>query len=79
MAGLVLHRIAQGQFFIDGNKRTAVVATTIFLRNHGLVLRLDRTVVNDVVWGFAGSDGVAAKYGQDDAVQFIFGNVLPRA
>ena len=24
MAGLLLHRIAQGQFFLDGNKRTAV-------------------------------------------------------
>jgi prophage maintenance system killer protein len=36
MAGLLLYRIAEGQFFLDGNKRTAVVAATIFLRNHGL-------------------------------------------
>ena len=45
MAGLLLYRIAQGQFFLDGNKRTAVVATTIFLRNHGLAPRLDRTAI----------------------------------
>lgn len=80
MAGLLLHRIAQGQFFLDGNKRTAVVASTIFLRNHGLSLRLDRKITNDLMWGFAaGVGGTPAKYGEEDAIQFIFDNVMPRA
>lgn len=79
MAGLLLYRVAQGQFFLDGNKRTAVVAATIFLRNHGLVLHLDRPMVNDLMWGFAVSEGgVSAKYGEDDAVKFDFDNVMPR-
>jgi prophage maintenance system killer protein len=79
MAGLLLHRIAEGQFFIDGNKRTAVAAAAIFLKNHGLDLRLDRAVVSNLVWGFAkGLGGVPAKYTEEDAIQFVFDNVLPR-
>ena len=79
MAGLLLYRIAQGQFFLDGNKRTAVVAATIFLCNHGLLLRLDRPTVNDLMCGFAvGEGGVPAKYRDQDAVQFVFDNVMPR-
>ena len=79
MAGLLLYRIAQGQFFLDGNKRTAVVAATIFLSNHGLLLRLDRPTVNDLMCGFAeGEGGVPAKYRDQDAVQFVFDNVMPR-
>lgn len=77
--GLVLYRLAQGQFFMDGNKRTAVIATTIFLKNQGLTLKLDRQVVSELTWGFAVSmDGTPAKYVEDDVIQFIFNSVLPR-
>ena len=41
---------------------------------------LDRPTVNDLMWGFAaGEGGVAAKYGELDAVQFVFDNVMPHA
>jgi hypothetical protein len=79
MAGLLLHRIAEGQFFFDGNKRTALAATLIFLQNHGLKLRLPGDEIDQLLWGFAkGSDGSPAKYGEDDAVKFILDNILPR-
>jgi prophage maintenance system killer protein len=80
MAGLLLHRISQGQYFFDGNKRTGVLACAIFLQNHGLQLKLDRVQVAELVWGFAAPmDGSLAKYGEDDAIQFVFDNVLPRS
>lgn len=80
MAGLLLYRIAEGQFFLDGNKRTALAATLIFLQNHGLKLRLCGDEIEQLLWGFAkGTGGAPAKYGEEDAIRFIFDNVLPRA
>lgn len=78
MAGLLLYRLAQGQFFLDGNKRTAVVAAAIFCRSHGLDLHLDRKRVNELIWGFAhGADGTPPKYGEAEAVEYIFANIVP--
>ncbi len=79
MAGLLLYRIAEGQFFLDGNKRTALLACYFFLHDNGLSLRTEEDEVNDLMWGFA-KDHVTgiAKYNQTDAIQFIFENVLPR-
>lgn len=80
MAGLLLHRIAEGQFFKDGNKRTALLSAVTFLQNNGHRLRVERDIVRDLMWGFAKPMGVAnakAKYGEADAIQFIFDNILP--
>ena len=80
MAGLLLYRIAQGQFFLDGNKRTALLSTVMFLKNNGHGLRVDRNTVNDLMWGFAPShdDPIKpAKYKEEDSIQYIFDNILP--
>lgn len=38
LAAVLAHGIAEGQKFIDGNKRTALVALDLFLRLNGYVL-----------------------------------------
>jgi hypothetical protein len=80
MAGLILYRIAQGQYFLDANKRTALLSTRVFLGNNSHNLRVDRDVVRDLMWGFAPpiNDPTApAKYKEEDAVKFIFDNIMP--
>ena len=80
MAGLLLYRIAQGQFFLDANKRTALIAMVVFLGNNGHKIRIERGVVNDLMWGFAPPEddpGKGPKYKQEDAIQFVFDNILP--
>ncbi|WP_414697029.1 Fic family protein [Oligoflexus sp.] len=46
MAGLLLYRIAEGQFFMDGNKRTAIFAAWFFLANNGYSLYMDENRLN---------------------------------
>ncbi len=78
MAGLILYRIAQGQFFLDGNKRTSLLSAFYFLGNNGYQLRIVRSVVNDLLWGFAPSEddpSQSPKYSENDAIQFIFDNI----
>ncbi len=79
MAGLLLYRIAEGQFFMDGNKRTALLSSYFFLHNNGLKLYIDRSEVDQLIWGFAKdiSSG-KAKFFEDDAIQYVFDNVMPR-
>src|SRR4051794_30904685 len=47
IAGLLLYRIAQGQFFLDGNKRTALLSCVCFLWNNGHRLRMPRDEVSN--------------------------------
>ena len=80
MAGLPLFRVAQGQFFLDGNKRTALLATKAFLHNNGHQIRIERKIVSDLIWGFASpvSDpSLPPRYKESDAIQWVFDNVLP--
>lgn len=80
MAGLLLYRIAQGQFFLDANKRTALNAMKVFLHNNGHQIRIDKKVVSDLVWGFAppiNDPNQPPKYKEDDSVQWVFDNILP--
>lgn len=78
MAGLLLYRIAQGQFFMDGSKRTAVTAAWAFLRNNGHELYIDRKRLDDLLWGFAKDPQTGvAKYSEHDAIQYIFDNIMP--
>jgi Fic/DOC family len=82
IAGLLLYRIAEGQFFSDGNKRTAIAACYFFLLNNGYTLRIERKTVNDLLWGFARSEddpNAPPRYSDRDAVQFIFDNIMPRS
>ena len=41
LAAVVAHGIAEGQHFVDGNKRTAFLAMTVFLDRNGYELRAD--------------------------------------
>lgn len=78
MAGLLLYRVAEGQFFMDGNKRTALLATWFFLKNNGCDLFVDRQKLNDLIWGFAKDTSTAiAKYSEKDAIQYIYDNISP--
>lgn len=78
MAGLLLYRIAEGQFFLDGSKRTALLATFFFLKNNGYQLYIDEPRLDDLIWGFAKDPGTGiAKYSEDDAIQYIFDNIIP--
>lgn len=45
-AAHILHRIARGHIFLDGNKRTAVMACLTFLQMNGQTLRLDMQVID---------------------------------
>lgn len=77
MAALLMHRIAQGQYFFDGNKRTALLSSYWFLRNNGLGLNINRYEVNDLIWGFASQNGNQPKYNEDDAFRYIEDNIYP--
>lgn len=78
MAGLLLYRVAQGQYFLDGNKRTAITTAFTFMRNNGYRLLTDRDTTRDLLWGFAQDTGNGQmKYNLDDAIKFIEDNSLP--
>jgi prophage maintenance system killer protein len=81
MAGLLLYRIAEGQYFVDGNKRTSVLACVAFLSTNGLKLHVVDDELDDLIWNFAPPPNdpmKAPKYSEDDAIQYIFDNVLPK-
>jgi Fic/DOC family len=81
MAGLLLFRIAQGQFFLDGNKRTALLACVYFLANNSYALRIERSRLNDLMWGFSPPVEAPEKgprFFEADAVQYIFDHISPR-
>lgn len=49
IAALLLHRIAEGQCFENGNKRTALLSCYFFLWNNGYRLEIDQGRVNDLL------------------------------
>ena len=64
MAGLLLYRIAQGQFFMDGNKRTAILSMKFFLFNNGINILIKGKELEELTWGFA-----VKKYNDIDSIQ----------
>jgi death-on-curing family protein len=73
IAALLLYRVAQGQCFANGNKRTALLSCYFFLFNNGFTFRIDRGEMNDLLWGFAKDpdDPVApARYSVEDAQDY---------
>jgi death-on-curing family protein len=78
MAGLLLYRIAEGQFFMDGNKRTGIFAAWFFLANNGYSLHMDENRLNDLIWGFSKDPATGhAKFSENDAIQYMFDNIMP--
>jgi death-on-curing protein len=52
-AAILAHGIAQSQCFVDGNKRTALVAMTTFLALNGWDVGLPDSRLADLILGFA--------------------------
>ncbi len=52
-AAVLAHGIAQGQTFLDGNKRTAFIAMTTFLALNGCDVGLPDTRLADLILAFA--------------------------
>ena len=78
MAGLLLYRIAEKQFFENGNKRTALLSCRVFLGNNGHKIRVDANTTSDLLWGFAKDQTTGkAKYFETDAIQFVYDNIFP--
>ena len=65
-AAALLHSLIMNHAFVDGNKRTAVVATLIFLDLNGYVIRWDQREALEFVL-----DLVNRKIDLDDAKAFL--------
>jgi death-on-curing family protein len=72
MAGLLLFRVAQGQFFMDGNKRTAVLSMRFFLFNNGMNILIKGKDLEELTWGFA-----VKKYTDLDSIEYVYDNISP--
>lgn len=81
IAAFLLYRIAEGQCFVNGNKRTALLSCYFFLYNNGYHLHIDRGQVNALLWGFAkdpNDPSLPPRYGVNDAVKYIEDNLSLR-
>ena len=82
VAALLLHRIAEGQCFENGNKRTALLSCYFFLWNNGYRLEIDQGRVNDLLWGFAKDENDPTKpprFDEQDAQQYIERHLMFRS
>jgi len=70
MAGLLISRISQGQFFINGNKRTAVNSCWAFLYNNGFGITLDINQVYSLLIGIANHNKT-----EKDAIDWVCSNI----
>lgn len=55
-AAVLAHGISEGQYFLDGNKRTALVAMTTFLAMNGADVALGDGRLAELILGFAEGD-----------------------
>ena len=72
-AAALLHSLVLNHAFVDGNKRTAVLATLVFLDLNGYVIRWDQNVALDFVLRLA-----VHKIELGDAVTFLRARMHPR-
>jgi death-on-curing family protein len=71
-AGLLLYRIAESQLFENGNKRTALYSTNLFLKSNGYYFKYNKKEISDLMWGFAKPiDGSKPKFQEEDSVKQI--------
>lgn len=52
-AAVLAHGIAEGQYFIDGNKRTALIAMLVFLEVNGWCIEASDPELADWILGFS--------------------------
>ena len=72
-AAALLHSLVLNHAFVDGNKRTAVVATLVFLDLNGHVVRWNQDEALDFVLGVA-----VHQVDLDDAATFLRQRVRPK-
>jgi prophage maintenance system killer protein len=78
MAGLLLHRIAEGQYFINGNKRIAVATAELFLRLNGYGLSYEDKDAEDLIISFAQPMNTQqARKDKSDSEEFIIKSIYP--
>ena len=70
-AAVVSHGIAEGQLFVDGNKRTAAMCLAIFLKFNGFALNASKAEVAD--WILDLSRGASAH----DLAERVRGALVP--
>jgi death-on-curing protein len=70
-AAALSHAIAEGQLFVDGNKRTAAYALLAFLHFNGLTLNCDEATL--AVWAFCLSKGETI----EDLAERVRGALVP--
>lgn len=76
MAGLILYRLAETQLFENGNKRTALYSTNLFLKKNGYNMSYSKKEISDLMWGFAKpKNGKPAKYCEHDSIEFILQSI----
>lgn len=72
ISGLLLYRLAESQLFENGNKRTALYSTNLFLKVNGYFLKYTKKEISDLMWGFAKPiDGSKPKYSENDSISFV--------
>ena len=72
-AAALLHSLVLNHAFIDGNKRTAVLATLVFLDLNGYVIRWDQSEALDFVLHLA-----TRQIALDDAATFLRDRMHPK-
>lgn len=76
MAGLILYRIAESQLFENGNKRTALYSTNLFLKKNGYGMKYSKKEISDLMWGMATPEvGVKPKYDETHSISFVLNNL----
>ncbi len=70
MAAAYLYHIVRNHPFVDGNKRTGLVAALVFLALNGIVIEVEDTKLEDLVWGVA-----EGKVTKSDVVAFLRSNL----
>jgi death-on-curing protein len=72
MAAAYLYHIAENQPFIDGNKRTALVAALAFLKVNGWVLQVDEMELAELVLKIG-----RRELSKSDAAEYFRCNIRP--
>lgn len=72
-AATYLHRIAESQAFLDGNKRTALAAALTFLGLHGVGMPEETEAMVEAVERFAAQPDGAPRWTTDDGAAWLRG------
>ncbi len=77
MAAALMYHLVKNHPFYDANKRTAVVATTIFLESNGLKLNLKNSAVYEITIDVAKSNSAKSEIVKRDLAKIFEANSNP--